>query len=58
MRRFKNMRVREVARKRRNKKGEKGNKKGWIKEKKREDRGSVSGDVLFKEVSPCLMSLV
>lgn len=29
-----------------------------VKRKKRGDRGSVSGDVLFKEVSPCLMSLV
>lgn len=25
---------------------------------KKGDEGSVSGDVLFKEVSPCLMSLV
>lgn len=38
--------------------GERGICEGGMKRKKRGDSGSVSGDVLFKEVSPCLMSLV
>ena len=31
---------------------------GGLRVKTRGDSGSVSGDVLFKEVSPCLMTLV
>lgn len=37
--------------------GERGKCEGGEREEERR-QGSVSGDVLFKEVSPCLMSLV